>query len=199
MRKKRSNSKSSVHSGKNPLEWNKGKLACQLIAPRNKKIALYMAIGLYTGLRHSDIIQVKKTHLQKKMYYIVTEKTDVKVSGPFPPAFYKLLQKCGITIAELNKDCLFGSIRNPLKTMSYTYISRLLKEACVEAGVENIDEIGTHSLRKAFGKYYFDGAVDKQRALTELCQIFRHDEPETTLIYIGIMKGDINNRINNFE
>jgi integrase len=56
------------------------------------------------------------------------------------------------------------------------------------------DCIGTHTMRKTFGYWYYKQFKD----VAELQKILNHSHPEITLKYIGITDEQIENNMRNF-
>ena len=59
----------------------------------------------------------------------------------------------------------------------------------------SISNIGTHTLRKTFGYFYYQQYKD----IATLQQIFNHSSPSITLKYIGITDDIIDSTISNFS
>lgn len=62
---------------------------------------------------------------------------------------------------------------------------RIINKACKIAKIEG--NIGTHTLRKTFGYFYFK----KYNNILMLQKIFNHSTPNVTLRYIGIEEDEI--------
>lgn len=58
--------------------------------------------------------------------------------------------------------------------------NRIISNACVEAGINT--RLGTHTLRKTFGYYFYNETKD----IALLQDILNHSAPSVTLRYIGI-------------
>lgn len=66
---------------------------------------------------------------------------------------------------------------------------KIVETARIEAGI--IQSIGTHGLRKTYGRRYYLAAPNKERALVQLMLIFGHSDMRTTLKYICISDDEI--------
>lgn len=69
----------------------------------------------------------------------------------------------------------------------------IVEEYRIEAGIQQ--KIGTHGLRKTFGRRYYMAADNKWDALIQLERIFRHGSPEITLVYICVTDQEIYDNI----
>ena len=59
----------------------------------------------------------------------------------------------------------------------------------------NLDDIGTHTLRKTFGYHFYKQTKD----VAMLQEIFNHSDQRTTLRYIGINQDAMNNAMKKFK
>ena len=89
------------------------------------------------------------------------------------------------------RDYIFlGTNKNSIKEKTwYDKVEDYRKEAGIE------QKIGTHGLRKTFGRRYYMAAENKWDALIQLKRIFRHSSPEVTLLYICVTDQEIYDNI----
>lgn len=66
---------------------------------------------------------------------------------------------------------------------------RVIKDAAKEAGIKQ--NIGSHSMRKAWSRRLYDNAKDKSQAVVLLQTILNHSSASVTLKYIGILNDEI--------
>jgi site-specific recombinase XerD len=59
----------------------------------------------------------------------------------------------------------------------------------------NPTKIGTHTLRKTFGRRFYELHKNKSEALIHLGYYFNHSDTNTTKIYIGVTQEEIENVI----
>lgn len=163
---------------------------------RNK---LLFNIGINIGLRASDLCSLKwsfffedETLMVKDHEALIPKKQ--RKTGKYVKIFcnsnvIKILDQY---IEEYPVDDLDSYIfysrktGNPIEEKS---LWRIIKTAAKEAGIKQ--NIGSHSLRKTFGYWVWHLAADKNDALVKLQYIFRHDNPITTMRYIGIYDNDL--------
>ena len=157
---------------------------------------LFFYTGINTGLRISDIIQLKyndirnndgsmKTHIS-----IIEKKTKKPKKFPIVNGLYIELEK--YTRDMQLGDYLFKSQKGTNKPISTTQAYRILTEAANNIG---LTEIGTHSMRKTFGFHHYQQYHD----VALLQQIFNHSSPSITLKYIGINQDIIDMSYSNFQ
>ena len=151
-------------------------------------------IGLNTGLRISDILNLKFEDINKNRAKIEEIKT-----GKSKVIYFNKV--CMQSIKELKKyykskkikcnSFLFKSSFNPNNSISYSAVIPYLRKAKLDLKIEY--EIGTHSLRKTWGYAVYK----KTKNIGLLMIAFNHSSPKITLRYIGIEEDDIANIMKN--
>lgn len=138
--------------------------------------------GINSGLRISDILELKVKDVKNKDHLFVTErKTGNKRKIP---VLHNLKEEIDKYISGMKvDDYLFKSIRTR-KPITRIQAYRVLKECAERVG---IDEIGTHTLRKTFGYHFYQ----RTRDVALLQTVFGHSSPSITLRYIGISEDNI--------
>lgn len=177
------------------------------IACRNKMLFI---IGINIGIRASDLrtlkwsfffIQQSDGSLKFNDSYKIQPKKQRK-QGKFVTLYFNQAVKQTIEnyISEypINSldDYLFAS-RKGNSPITVDNLRKIVKDAAVEAGIEQ--NIGSHSLRKTWGKFSFEQAEDKTRALVVLQKAFNHSDSLTTLRYIGLLDEEISDMYNSLN
>lgn len=75
--------------------------------------------------------------------------------------------------------------------LSRVQIYRILNSAAKKVGIENI---GTHTMRKTFGYWFYKRTKD----IGLLQKILNHSSPRETMIYIGLEQEEINEAYKSF-
>ena len=70
----------------------------------------------------------------------------------------------------------------------------MLDDVAAEAGITK--NVGSHTLRKTFGRFIFHEATDKNKALVILQTIFNHSSPAVTSRYIGLTDDEVSDVFN---
>lgn len=156
----------------------------------DKYFIMYM-IGIYSGLRVSDILKLKVRD--------VRDKTDIKIREQKTGK-----EKLFPVNAELSKaiaaycqdkkeyDYLVPSARVHNKAVSREYAYRVIHDAGLHFGLNNL---GTHTMRKTFGYHFYLQTKD----IVLLMRIFNHNDQSKTLRYIGIEQSTINDAMKKFS
>jgi len=189
----------SILGGKDPLPWYSAKEMCLNTAKYDKRFSLLFTIGIYSGLRISDLVKVNRNDLRNKYVKIKADKTGKTELRWFPPGMYELLRLSKISVSGLKKGCLFGSVRTPEKPMTSDTISIALKKYCTLAGIPEHLDIATHTLRKTFARRLYDKSFDKSEALRKISTLFNHENEAETRRYIGVMKEEIKAMVLNID
>jgi len=148
---------------------------------KDQRNYLMVLFGLYTGLRISDILKVKKHMITDSHLTVKEQKTGKNKRIVLVPELKKALKNYTVNLDD--DDYLFhGSDKS--KPISREWAYRILNGAANEYGIKRI---GTHSLRKTFGYHMY--AEHKNVALLQ--NIFNHSSEAITLNYIGINQDEI--------
>lgn len=146
-------------------------------------------LGINTGLRVSDILVLKVKDLKGKKKIVVKEG---KTEKPRTIQLTNIYDELNTYIKTLEgTEWLFPS-RKGDKPISRIQAYRTLNKAAGMVDIE--DGIGTHTMRKTFGYWYYKQTKD----VAKLQLILNHSHPEITLKYIGITEEEIENSLNDF-
>ncbi|MGL5649383.1 MAG: tyrosine-type recombinase/integrase [Clostridium sp.] len=156
---------------------------------KDKSIRNYIMfeLGISLGLRIGDILKLKvKDIYDKDTMYLKEQKTNKYKEVPIAPKLKRLLK-------EFCKDregyeYLIKSRKGFNEPIRRNRAYKILREVSVKVGIERI---GTHSMRKTFGRKYYKTYGD----IEELRKYFNHSNAGVTRRYIGIEQDVINNRI----
>ena len=138
---------------------------------------LMFSIAINTGLRISDILELKVVDLKDKTHIIITEKNTNKVKIFVINSILKQETDKFINLRK-NEEYLFQSENGGNKPISVVEAYRILNIAASAVGIEEIDP---HTLRKTFGYWHYVQYKD----IALLQELFNHSSPSVTLRYIG--------------
>ena len=147
--------------------------------------------GINTGLRISDILELKVKDVRDKTHISIKEKKTDK------PKRFKinngLLDELNRFIIGMgDEEYIFKSKKGDNKPISRVQAYRILNDA---GKVIGHSEIGTHTLRKTFGYHFYQ----KTKDVALLQQLFNHSAPSVTLRYIGINQDIMDNAMDDFS
>jgi integrase len=152
---------------------------------------MLFVIGINTGLRVSDILQLKVADVKNQSHIVLTEKKTGKpkrfmINSRLKDSIDKYIQ--GMNPGEY----LFKSRRGTNTPISRVQAYRILNSAASEIGLK---EVGTHTMRKSFGYWHYNQYKD----VAMLQKLFNHSSPSVTLEYIGINQDMIDLTIEDFS
>jgi integrase len=163
----------------------------------NMRNYIMFKLGIYSGLRISDILKLKVSDIRGKEYFILREQKTGK------PKKMKIQPNLLVELNEYIKDrpnnaYLISSRKTLNKPIDRIQAYRIINNITKMVGI--VGEIGTHSMRKTFGYHFYKKysvGDNTGRALTILQDIFNHSTPHVTLRYIGIAQDEVDNMIDN--
>jgi len=146
-------------------------------------------LGINTGLRVSDLLNLKIKDIKGKKKVIMKEGKTKKPRTIYLSNIYNELD--GYIKTLQGTKWLFPSRKgdNPIsRIQAYRQLNKAAKMVDINDG------IGTHTMRKTFGYWYYKDSRD----IASLQRILNHSHPEITLRYIGITDEDIENSLSRF-
>ncbi|QIK50747.1 tyrosine-type recombinase/integrase [Jeotgalibaca porci] len=169
-----------------PIKQKKQIKKLMAVYPAESKKRLLLEFGLRTGLRISDILDLKVKDVHKQDFVWVQEKKTKKKKMLY--LHPKLRQSIKVYVKSENlkpSDYLFFSEKNPKQAIQRMQAHRIISYAGDMIGVT---PLSAHSLRKTFGYWSYKQGVD----ISLLQTIFQHSSQAVTLRYIGITQESIN-------
>ena len=151
---------------------------------------MLFVFGINTGLRISDILSLKVEDVRDKTHIILKEKKTGKPKRIKINGVQDELNKYIQGMAE--EEYLFKSQKGKNSPISRIQAYRILNKAARNIG---IGEIGTHTLRKTFGYFFYQ----KTKDVALLQELFNHSAPSVTLRYIGINQDMMDSAMDDFK
>lgn len=146
-------------------------------------------LGINTGLRAGDLLQLRIQDIRGKTKVIIREGKTKKPRTIYLSNVYDELAAYLETLPTTG--WLFPS-RQGSKPISRVQAYRQLIKAGDMADIS--EGIGTHTMRKTFGYWHYKQFKD----VAELQMIFNHAHPKVTLTYIGILEEEVENNLKSF-
>lgn len=146
-------------------------------------------IGINTGLRVGDLLRLKVSDVRGKKKFVIHEG---KTKKPRTINLTNIYDEIQSYINQVDSEWLFPS-RKGFSPISTTQAYRQLNKA---SHMVDIDEgIGTHTMRKTFGYWFYKQTMD----VAKLQLILNHSHPDITLKYIGITEEEIERSLESFS
>ncbi|MBO1005622.1 site-specific integrase [Pseudogracilibacillus auburnensis] len=159
---------------------------------REKSYRNYMLFvtGINSGLRISDILKLRVSDTKRPYFNLVEMKTEKLKRIEITPGLQREFKEYVVEME--NHEYLFKSREGINKPIGRSMAYKILRDAASHVNLENI---GTHTLRKTFGYHFYKQYKD----VALLQRIFNHSEPRITLDYIGIHQDEMDSAMKNFK
>lgn len=133
--------------------------------------------GINSGLRISDLLNLRVRDVDGVEIYIVEKKTGKKIPRRINPGLSKAFRQY---TADLSADAfLFTSREGDNRPITRARAYQIMSKA---ARIHGLKRIGTHTLRKTFGYHFYKQTKDLQL----LMGILGHSDEKITRRYIGL-------------
>lgn len=151
---------------------------------------LLFVTGINSGLRISDILQLRVRDVKRSYFNIIEMKTNKKkridMTSELQKEFKRYIE------GKEDHEYLFKSREGLNRPLTRSMAYKILRKAVDYVG---LDDIGTHTMRKTFGYHLYKKTGD----VALLQKILNHSDPAFTLRYIGITEDMMNQAIKSFK
>ena len=160
----------------------------------NERNYMLFMLGIYSGLRVSDILKLKVKDVIGKSHFLLKENKTKKTQKLIINDELKkeLRWYCKRMLPD---DYLLPSRvtkEGRKKPISRQRAFQILKDVAIKFEEDNI---ARHSMRKTFGYHYYKNTGD----IATLQKIFNHSSPRETLIYLGIEQAEKDRAMKKFR
>ncbi|MFS0783568.1 site-specific integrase [Bacillus sp. 1P06AnD] len=158
---------------------------------KNERDYILFVTGINTGLRISDILKLKVKDVKGMHIAIREQKTDKQKWIRITPSLKRELKHF---IQGMSDDhFIFKSREGVNKPIGRSMAYKILREVADEFNLQNI---GTHTLRKTFGYHFY---YQQGKDVAMLQEIFNHSSPNITRRYIGVNQDIMDKAMANFK
>ena len=157
---------------------------------RNERDMIMFMMGIYTGLRISDILKIKVRQVKTSYISITEQKTKKTKRFYIVPKLRRALDK--YIVGKKDNEYLFKSRQGRNKPITRVRAYEILRAAAREVGLK---EVGTHTMRKTFGYHIYQ----REKDVAMLQDIFNHSSSYITLKYIGVNQDAIDGAMKRLE
>lgn len=172
-------------------EPEKVKSICDYLKKTNTRNYIMFLTGIYSGLRISDILELKVRDIKNRDYIFIREKKTKKQKKFTINPILKKEIKAYCAGKDLG-EYLIKSREGTNKPISREMAYKILREIGDIFGLTNL---GTHTMRKTFGYHHYMQYKD----VALLQKIFNHSSPAITLRYIGVEQEYIDKSMKGFR
>lgn len=177
------------------IEWNDFiSLITRLEKDKEYKFCLLVSIGVFTGLRITDLLKLTYSNLLNSDVFMVNEnKTKKERSIKINPVLKDIVSRVYSKLGVKNKEELIFLNRFGTKSIDRSYVNIKLKEIFQKYKIKVKGNVSTHSFRKTLGRRVVDVNNYSNESLILLMELFGHSNMSITKRYLGITKDEIHN------
>ena len=151
------------------------------------KYCLLFAIGVFTGLRISDLLQLRFRQFEENDILTIQEKKTkktrrIKINQDLKNIVNRIKEKMNVT----DQDQFIFINRYGTKPIDQSWVNVNLKRICKKYNVEVDGNISSHMFRKTLGNRVLRMNNYSGEAVILLMDLFGHSSPSITRRYLGI-------------
>jgi integrase len=177
------------------MEWNDFiSIITRLEKDENYKFCLLISIGVFTGLRISDLLSLTYSDLLSNETFTLREKKtkkqrSIKVNKDLKEIVSRIVSKSNIT----NLNQLIFINKYGTKSIDKSYVNVKLKELVKKYRIKLDGNVSTHTFRKTLGRRVMEVNNYSNESLILLMELFSHSSMSITKRYLGIREQEIHN------
>jgi integrase len=177
------------------IEWNDFiSLITRLEKDENYKFCLLVSIGVFTGVRISDLLTLTYSDLLSNETFTLKEiktkkQRSIKVNKDLKEIVSRIASKSNIT----NLNQLIFINKYGTKSIDKSYVNVKLKELVKKYRIKIDGNVSTHTFRKTLGRRVMEVNNYSNESLVLLMELFGHSSMSITKRYLGIREQEIHN------
>ena len=175
------------------MDWDDFKsLIHKLERDKNYKYCLLIAIGVFTGLRISDLLQLRWCQFEESNYLNVVEKKTKKPRKiKINPDLLDLIERIQVKmeITDISQYIFLNRYGN--KPIDRSWVNVNLKKIFKKYKIEVEGNVSTHMFRKTLGNRILKLNNYSNESIVLLNSIFQHSSIQLTKVYLGIKEREI--------
>lgn len=174
------------------MNWDDFKsLILKLERDQNFKYCLLISIGVFTGLRISDLLQLTFNQFENEYLTIVEQKTKKTRKIKLNPDLKLIVERVRIKMKVSNLDQFIFINRYETKPIDKSWVNVNLKKIFKQYGVEVEGNISSHLFRKTLGNRVLKLNNYSNESMVLLMELFGHSSMTITKKYLGIREREV--------
>ena len=175
------------------MDWDTFKsLIAKLERDKEYKFCLLIAVGVFTGLRISDLLQLRYSQFENIDILSIQEKKTkkvrrIKINSDLKEIVERIRGKMGI----VDSNQLIFINRYGTKAIDQSFVNVKLKQIFKRYDITLDTNISSHTLRKTLGNRVLRLNNYSPEAIVLLMELFSHSSPAVTRRYLGIREREI--------
>lgn len=177
------------------MDWNDFiSVITRLEKDEDYKFCLLIAIGVFTGLRISDLLTLKYSDLLNGETFVINEiKTKKTRSIKINKDLREIIERVAKKTKTVNLNELIFVNKYGTKSIDKSYVNVKLKEIMSKYRVKLDGNVSTHTFRKTLGRRVMEVNNYSNESLVLLMELFGHSSMSITKRYLGIREKEIHN------
>jgi integrase len=174
------------------MNWDEFKsLTLKLERDQNFKYCLLISIGVFTGLRISDLLQLKFNQFENEFLIIIEQKTKKTRKIKINPDLKLIVDRVRIKMKVINLDNFIFINRYDTKPIDKSWVNVNLKKIFKQYGIQTEGNISSHLFRKTLGNRVLKLNNYSNESMVLLMELFGHSSMTITKKYLGIREREV--------
>lgn len=175
------------------MEWDQFKsLISKLERDGEYKFCLLISVGVFTGLRVSDLLQLKfNQFIGTEFLNIIEKKTKkdrrIKINSDLKDIVERIKLKMNVA----DDDQFIFVNKYGTKPIDKSYVNVKLKELLNKYDIHLEGNVSSHMFRKTLGNRALKLNNYSNESIILLMELFNHSSPITTKRYLGVRNSEI--------
>lgn len=174
-------------------DWDDFKsLISKLERDKNYKFCLLIAIGVFTGLRISDLLKLRfNQFVDTDILTIQEQKTQKTRRIKINTDLKQIVERVKVKMVLSNTDQYIFINKYGTKPIDKSYVNVKLKELLKQYGIVLEGNASSHLFRKTLGNRVLRLNNYSSESVILLMELFSHSSPAMTKKYLGIREKEI--------
>ena len=174
------------------MDWNDFKsLIGKLERDGELKFCLLIAIGVFTGLRLSDLLKLKFNHFESEILTIQEQKTNKTRRIKINPDLKEIVERVKNRMVVIDTDQFIFLNRYGSKPIDQSFVNVKLKSIFRKYNISIEGNISSHLFRKTLGNRVLRINNYSGESVILLMELFGHSSPAITKRYLGLREREI--------
>ena len=174
------------------MNWDDFKsLILKLERDQNYKYCLLISIGVFTGLRISDLLQLKFNQFENEYLIIVEQKTKKTRKIKINPDLKLIVDRIRHKMKVTNLDQFIFINRYGIKPIDKSWVNVNLKKIFKQYGIQTEGNISSHLFRKTLGNRVLKLNNYSNESIVLLMELFGHSSMAITKKYLGLREREV--------
>jgi len=155
------------------------------------KFCLLIAIGVFTGLRISDLLKLRFSQFESEILTIQEQKTKKTRRIKINPDLKEIVERIKKRMVVIDTDQYIFLNRYGTKPIDKSYVNVKLKEIVKEYDINIDGNVSSHLFRKTLGNRVLRLNNYSGESVILLMELFGHSSPAITKRYLGLREQEI--------